>query len=118
MIDFEVIDSEGKGGLEPLFLLVQHLVGLLVFLDELASKIIIFSLKFLFSLLADSGSLLQIFDLSVLESYGFFQGNHLSFKNAVLRCQVVCFGFEVGDCAFKLVCDVFYLFIFISSFSV
>jgi hypothetical protein len=69
--------------LQSCLLLGEHLVGLLVLLDELASQLIVLSLQLLLPLVAHLHALLQIFNLLLLEGDGFLEGNQLPFDDAV-----------------------------------
>ena len=90
MIKLEVIECKGESGFQALLLLSQHFIGLLVFLDQLASQLIILPFQLLLSFLTHSHSFTQILYFLLFESNSFLERSQFPLNNAVPRGKCVC----------------------------
>ena len=104
-----------KKYLETSFLFCEHLIGFLVFFDELASQFVVFPLQLFLALITDPHSFLQVLDFLLFEGDGFLEGEELALYDGISGGKRVCLGFEGSDGAFEFVSDVFDMFVLLSA---
>lgn len=86
----------------------------MVFLDKLAAQLIVLALEFLLSLVTNTYTLLQVFDLFLLEGYSFFEGDKFTFDDGIAGCKGIGLSLQRGDGAFELIGNILDMFVLLS----
>lgn len=78
----------------------QHFIYFLIFLDKLSPQIIVLLLKFFFSSFSSLVSIVEVSDLSILDSNGIFHGSVLFFEDTGSGGKIIDFRLKSCDSHF------------------